>query len=172
MAKLTIKGIPEMQRAFDNLLDRVSEQLVETRASIVDDIVTAWTEGLPVWSGRAVASFVVDATGGRVAQPAPHPTRGGLEPQGEWKPVEAFGATSRMPIGSEPMRGAAMALAKIEAMRARKIRSRSVTISMAHPAAQEIDAAKAPEPGKARNRAQLMESVLAQIRSKYKGIVE
>ncbi len=88
----------------------VERKVVDMRAKIAYELTEELMNNIPVWSGRTIASMNW-SNNGEMKKRIPHPQRGGYEKEGKWRPSAEFGATSRMPLGSEPMRSVAEAQA-------------------------------------------------------------
>lgn len=163
-----------MERKFQNLIAVSEDQLVEARGKVVSDLIAAFTDGglIPVWSGRTLGSVTVAPTGGAVAQAQPHPQRKSMDKEGPWSPSEVYGRTSKQKIGTENMFRAAATLARLEGAKAYKLRDKSITVSIASVVMEEIQTGNAPQPGKGRNRAPVLELAIEAARAKNRGVVK
>jgi len=172
---LEVKGIDGLKKSFDDMIVRVANQIRDIRAEIVVELVERLVENIPVWSGRTISSIWVDKMGqGLPAEP--HPQRGDFSIDGKFHAEPQFGLTSRMPLGSEPMRGPAEAKARAQAMKARSFTiwdAPKIQLTISSVPWALIEQGKAPNPNKrGRNRAVVSQIAIAAVRSKFAGVIK
>jgi hypothetical protein len=109
---MILKGLSQLRSKFDKFIKRQDTRVADLRKNIAAELLDAIIENTPVWSGRTVRSLMVSNTAGSSNAAESHPDRGDRSPDGRWDSHPEFGDTKSMPIGSEPMRGAAQAIAR------------------------------------------------------------
>lgn len=163
---MTLVGLPALRKQFDAYIKRNEKRIVDLRKQVARDLVEALVANVPVWSGRSVRSISVEnsATGGNTTEV--HPDRRNTAKDGKWKSHKGeWGDTRTMPLGAEPQRGAAeaIALASVEAVDY----SLGAQVFITSSSYNWGDVDSATYRSDARNKAVVSDIAVAQIRAKY-----
>ena len=172
---MTVKllNMAGLEARFNKMLKEAEKSIVDARKKVATELMKALIENTPVWSGRAVRSISVSNGGGSGNTQEKHPDRGDADFNGTpWHYHSEFGATSRMPLGSEPMRAPSEAIAMATIESADFSLSKPVVISSNSYMWAEIDSASAPTEESARNQAVVSRIAIDKVRSAMKGIVQ
>ena len=156
MAFLTVNGIDGLKKQFAALRANMEQQVMRRRQEVAAYLIERLMEDIPVWSGRTIESISIN-TSGALANLAPN----------DWPaPHSEYGHTSRLALGSEPMRAGAEAHARAEVSNALAPLDRSVFVTIHSTAWSLIEVAQAPN-GKGRNTAVVSEIALARTKSEF-----
>lgn len=113
MAKgIRVKGVDKLLAKWKVVEEKMTSKIMDMRVQVARELTEAIMKNVPVWSGRTIQSIVWAA--GPAQSIKPHPQRGGFAIEGAYHSDPRFGITSRMPLGSEPMRGQAEAHARAQ----------------------------------------------------------
>lgn len=172
MAGITIKGMPALQAAFDKMIDRTRSNLYDMRVQIARELTLDLVKNIPVWSGRTISSITWGAQSTQSLQP--HPQRGGYDIEGPYHADPTFGMTSKMGLGEEPMRAGAEAIAMGEVESLVGFFGDKAVLTINSVPWELIEQGRAPggPNQKPRNTAVVSEIALAQVRSKFSGIIK
>lgn len=172
---LVVSGVDRLKKQFDDMIVRVANKVRDLRAEVMVELVERLIENIPVWSGRTISSIWVDKMGEGLP-PEPHPQRGGFNLDGKFKFEPRFGMTSRMPMGSEPMRGQAETKARAQAAKARGFTiwdAPKIQLTITSVPWSLIEQGKAPNPNKkGRNRPIVSQIALAAVRAKFGNVLK
>lgn len=166
---LKLIGVDKLNARLDAMIKRTERKVVNLRKQIAQELIEALIENIPVWSGKTVRSVAVGntPTGGNAREP--HPDRGNYSTEGPWRYHEEFGATSRMAMGSEPMRPRSEAIARASVEQTNYSLDKPVFVSSDAYLWELVDKAQA---GAKRNDAVVSQIALAQVKAKFGGIVK
>jgi len=133
------------------------KEIEDLRKSAAKELTLALMENIPVWSGRTISS-IKWSNDGSMAPLEPHPGLG------------AFPSTNRLPLGQEPLRpqAEAKALSSLDAV-SYSMKSK-VYLTINSTAWDEVNTARAPDAGRARNRAVVIELARQRVRAKFRDV--
>lgn len=159
MARLiSFTGIDKLKANAKKTVAAKRRQMQLIRKDVVMTLVLEMMRNIPVFTGRTIESIRVNSTGSEARRiPAPAPT--------EWA---QYGATNRMPMGSEPRRGPAEARALNEVNSAPYLSKRDIHVTINSTAWPLVENALAPGDGKpARNQAVVSQLAIAATIAKH-----
>jgi hypothetical protein len=166
---LKLEGLGALNAKFDAMIKRTEKKIVLTRKQVAQELIEALIVNIPVWSGKTVRSVAVGnaPTGGNAREP--HPDRQNYALEGEWRYHEEFGPTSRMKMGTEPMRPRSEAIARASVNETDYSLDKPVFVSSDAYLWELVERAEA---GKGRNKAVVSQIALAQVKAKFGGLVK
>jgi len=140
---MELVGFGDLATTLRSHIAKTKQAVEDERRRAVEVIVARLMENIPVWSGRTIESIRVNNDGSTAAL------------QGTPSQVERakFGLTSKMALGSEPMRAEAQRQAWSQVANANYDLSLPIHITIHSEAWGLIEQAEAPNKGQARNRA-------------------
>jgi hypothetical protein len=110
---MKITGLDRLQSSFDKLIKRSEKRVIDYRKQIAAELIDALLANTPVWSGKTVRSIEVSNSPSGNSGREPHPDRKDYSKTGRWENhKDDFGDTLNMPLGPEPNRKGAEAIAK------------------------------------------------------------
>jgi hypothetical protein len=171
---MTVKviGLGALETKFYSLVNRAEKRIVDLRKSVAKDLLEALMDNVPVWSGKTIRSLAVgnDASGGNAREP--HPDRRDYSKDGEWENhIPDWGDTKNMPLGREPNRSTAEAVARASVEQTNYSLDVPVFVSSDSYMWDIIE--NASYRGQAsRNTAVVSQIAIAQIKSKYGGVIK
>lgn len=163
---LTITGMSQLKGSFEKYIDNITKKLVDLRKQVAEELTEAILSNTPVWSGRSVRSLKW-SNDGSVAQMEVHPDRGDTTTDGEYHYHQEYGLTGKMPLGQEPQRASAEAVAYASLNGADYGLDKSLFVTMNSTASAKIEDASAPTKEAARNQAVVSTLAIAQVKSKF-----
>jgi hypothetical protein len=165
---MTVKlvGMSQLRGSFDKYIEDVSKKIVDLRRAVAEELTEAILANTPVWSGRSVRSLQW-SNGSSPAQKEVHPDRGDTSSDGPYHYHQEFGATSQMPLGQEPRRASAEAVAYGSLHSADFGLDQTLFVTMNSTASDKIEAGIAPTPERARNQGIVSALAIAQVKAKY-----
>lgn len=144
---MQLVGLSDLAAKLKKLKADTEAKVMAEKRRAVEIIVQRLMENTPVWSGRTIESIRVNNTGAFAAlQGAPSAAE-----------AAAFGRTSKMSLGSEPMRASAEAQALQQVSQANYDLRLPVHITINSEAWALIEQAEAPTKASARNTAVVSE---------------
>jgi hypothetical protein len=163
---LTMTGMSQLKGSFNKYIDNATKNLVDLRKQVAGELTDAILANTPVWSGRSVRSLKW-SNDGSVAQMEVHPDRGDTSKDGEYHYHQEFGLTSKLPLGQEPQRTSAEAVAYASLHGVDYGLDKALFVTMNSTASDKIEEAAAPTAQGARNQAVVSTLAIAQVKSKY-----
>jgi hypothetical protein len=168
---LTMKGMSQLKGSFDKYIKDVTKTIVDLRKNVAEELTDAILANTPVWSGRTVRSLTWNNDGAR-AQMEVHPDRGDTSPDGEYHYHQEFGLTSKLPLGQEPKRASAEAVAYATLHSADFGLDNKLFVTMNSTASAKVEVGAAPTPDAARNQGVVSALAIAQVKSKYGNMIK
>lgn len=163
-------GMGALQGRFNQFVKQIEKKIVDVRKDVAREFVIALLDNTPVWSGRTVRSISVGNTVSGANAGEAHPDRGDRVKDGKWlNHKDTWGDTKNMPLGPEPNRGAAEAIAMASVETTRYDLGSKVFISSNSYNWGDVD--KATYRPDARNSAVVSEIALAQVKAKFGKII-
>lgn len=147
-------------------IDGYEKKIVDARKEVARVLTETLVKNIPVWSGRTVRSVHASNSGA----PAPlenHPDRGDTSSEGKFRYHQEFGGTSRMPMGSEPMRSSAEAVAYASLGGVSYDIDQPLYITIGSTASGKVNVAAAPSSETARNTAVVTEIAKSQVKAMF-----
>ncbi len=164
--ELTIPNLKSWSDGITRQLDAFEVKIVDARREVARALTESLASNIPVWSGRTLRS--VHATNSGSPLPVEnHPDRGDTSSEGPYRFHQEFGATSKMPLGSEPMRGSAYSTALASLDSVTYDLSQPLYITISSTAAMLANVAAAPTSQTARNHAVVTELAKAQVKAMF-----
>jgi len=108
-------GMGGLRARFDKFIEKKEQEVEDLRRQVAMELLDAIIGSVPVWSGRSVRSVSVSNNPSGSNATETHPDRGDTARDGRWLPHPEFGDTKNMPLGAEPNRQAAEAIARASA---------------------------------------------------------
>lgn len=164
---LTLTGMRDVARAFDNMIKGREKQIADLRREVAKELTERMMENMPVWSGRTISSMVW-SNAGTVASLQPHPHRGGFALDGYYRGDPAFGPTSTMPLGPEPRRGQAEAAVRATLEGLDYSIDKDVILTVHSVPWELVQVGQAPDRnGRNRNKAVVSTIAIAAVKAKF-----
>lgn len=158
---IKVTGLSGLRGALGRYVKAQEQYVVNRRYDVMEYLLEAMMENIPVWSGRTIRSIRI-STSGELATSEPEP------PIEDWN---KFGRTSKMPLGSEPMRASAESVARSQLANARVATFRDkLFLTVNSEAWDNVEKAGPTIGGPGRNRAVVTEIAKAKVRSRYPGV--
>ncbi len=156
---MNLEGLGALRASLKKAVDDGRRKVEQDRRRAAEIIIEHLMQNIPVWSGRTIESIRVNNDGSVAAlQGAPS--------SGE---RARFGATSKMALGSEPMRAGAERQARDQVANGNYDIRLPLHITIHSEAWSLVEIAEAPNKGQARNKAVVSEiakqAALAQVKS-------
>lgn len=165
---MTVKlvGMDNLSRSFDAYMKRKEKLIVDLRKRVARELVEALLDNVPVWSGRTVRSIGVSNNPGGSNAGEPHPDRNDRAKDGRWVNHKAeWGDTKAMPLGAEPNRASAEAIAMASVEAANYALGAGVFITSSSYNWGDVD--NATYRPQARNTAVVSDLAIAQVKAKF-----
>jgi len=171
-AGIRVVGVERLMAKWKEVERLMTSRIMDMRVQVARELTEALMKNIPVWSGRTIASIVWAAGPAQSIQP--HPQRGGFAIEGAWHSDSQFGKTSQMSMGAEPMRGQAETLARAQAEGLHGYFGKQAVLTVNSVPWSLIERGEAPggKGQKARNVGIVSAIALAQVRSKFAGVLK
>jgi hypothetical protein len=163
---LRLSNLSAWSDSVNNKIKLYEKKVVDARREVARVLTESLVANIPVWSGRTVRSVQASNS----VAPAPmenHPDRGNTSDEGFFRYHQEFGGTSRLPMGSEPMRSSAEAQAYASLGSVSYDIDKPLFITISSTAASKMNVGAAPSPEAARNRAVVTEIAKAQVKAMF-----
>lgn len=164
---MTVKlvGMDRLSRSFDQYVKRKEKMIVDLRKAVAKELVAALLDNVPVWSGRTVRSIGVSNSPSSNSG-EPHPDRNDRAKDGRWVNHKAeWGDTKAMPLGAEPNRASAEAIAMASVETANYALGADVFITSNSYNWGDVD--NATYRPQARNTAVVSDIAVAQVKARF-----
>ena len=161
---LKVSGWKNLQAQYDAYVATKKKEIADLRRQVAAELTERLMENIPVWSGRTIASMNWTNNGGmkpRVANP-----RNSRSGRGD---TARFGRTSTMPLGAEPMRSEAEALARAGLDQVDYSIEKDVSLTINSTAWGLVELGRAPgdQFHKPRNKGVVSKIAIMQVKAKF-----
>ncbi len=161
MGLIKVTGLSGLRNLLGRFIKSQETYVVNRRYDAMEFLLEAMMENIPVWSGRTIRSIRISTTGELAA----------VEPAPSQEERKNFGQTSKLALGSEPMRASSEAVARAQLSRARAAKFQDkLFLTVNSEAWDNVERAGPTTGGPGRNRAVVTEIAKAKVRSRFPGV--